>query len=409
MWSLSVCWFPITKADLVDAKFFVKLHPGERPVLEKLGVGIIGAGNISQSYLQLAPLFGALQMRAISDLDPTTAKKRGEEFGVRASSVEELLAATDIDVIVNLTIPNAHFEVTRKILEAGKHAYSEKPFVLTLDEGEELGKLASRGNLRIGSAPDTFLGGAHQQARELIDAGSIGEVTAGTCHVMSHGMEDWHPNPDFFFQPGAGPVLDLGPYYITNLVQLLGPVKRVVALSSAATKIRTIGAGPRRGEIVVVQTPTNIHSMLQFDNDATVTFSASWDVWAHRHAPMELYGTEGSLFLPDPNFFGGVVERAGRDGIVAVEAKSDHPFGIANEKHSGEMLANYRMAGLADMAAAIVEDRPHRCSLEMALHVIDVMTGILKSGEDGEFVDMTTTCERPPILGAQEAKALLAG
>lgn len=381
--------------------------PWEKPDLEKLGVGIIGCGNISRSYLKLAPLFGALQMRAVSDLDPAAARKRGEEFGVRACTVEELLAAKDIDVVVNLTIPNAHFEVTRKILAAGKHAYSEKPFVLTLEEGNELKKIASQANLRIGSAPDTFLGGAHQQARELVDADSIGSVTAGTCHVMSHGMEDWHPNPDFFFQPGAGPVLDLGPYYIANLVQLIGPVKRVVALASAATETRTIGSEPRRGEEIAVSTPTNVHSLLHFANGATVTFSASWDVWAHRHAPMELYGTEGSLFLPDPNFFGGVVERAGRDGVILALAESDHPFSVGNEDHGGEMQANYRMAGLADMASAIIEDRPHRCSVELAIHVTDVMTGILKSGEDGKFIEMTTECERPAVLSAQDARELL--
>lgn len=376
--------------------------------MEKLGVGIIGAGNISKAYLRLAPLFRGLEIRAIGDLDPEASKKRGAEFGVRASSVEDLLDAPDIDVVVNLTIPAAHFSVTRNILEAGKHAYSEKPFVLSVEEGRELQKLAAERNLRVGSAPDTFLGGAHQQARELIDSGSIGKVTAGTCHVMSHGMEDWHPNPDFFFQPGAGPVLDLGPYYLSNLIQLIGPVKRVGALATSATETRTIGSEARRGEEIPVDTPTNIHSLLEFVNGATITFSASWDVWAHRHAPMELYGTEGSLFLPDPNFFGGELERAGRDGVIESVPTSDHPFAVANEDHDGTMLANYRMAGLAEMVAAIAENRPHRCSLELALHTVDVMTGILKSGEDGRFVDMTTSCERPAALGTDEARELLA-
>ncbi|MGI9401964.1 MAG: Gfo/Idh/MocA family protein [Rhizobiaceae bacterium] len=374
----------------------------------KLGVGIIGAGNISSAYLRLAPLFQGFEIKVIADLDPEASKKRAEEFRIKARSVEDLLAAKDVDVVVNLTIPAAHFEVTKEILNAGKHAYSEKPFVLTLEEGVKLAEIAAGADLRIGSAPDTFLGGAHQQARQLVDDGSIGEVVAGSCHVMSHGMEDWHPNPDFFFQPGGGPVLDLGPYYLSNLIQLIGPVKRVGALTSAATPTRVIGSEPRRGEVIAVETPTNIHSLLEFTNGATVTFSASWDVWAHRHAPMEIYGTEGSLFLPDPNFFGGVVERAGRDGVITAKTASGHPFGIANETHGDEMLANYRMAGLADMAAAIMEDRPHRCSLELALHTIDVMTGILKSGEIGGFVEMTTSCERPAALSATEARALLA-
>ncbi|MEM7463444.1 MAG: Gfo/Idh/MocA family oxidoreductase [Pseudomonadota bacterium] len=376
--------------------------------MEKLGVGIIGAGNISKAYLRLAPLFRGLEILAIGDLDPDASKKRGEEFGIRACSVEELLAAPDIDVVVNLTIPAAHFSVTRNILEAGKHAYSEKPFVLSVEEGKELQKLASNRNLRVGSAPDTFLGGSHQQARELIDTGSIGKVTAGTCHVMSHGMEDWHPNPDFFFQPGAGPMLDLGPYYVSNLIQLIGPVTRVGALTTAATETRTIGSEPRRGEEIPVDTPTNIHSLLELASGATITFSASWDVWAHRHAPMELYGTEGSLFLPDPNFFGGKLERAGRDGKIGTVPTGDHPFAVPNEDHDGIMLANYRVAGLAEMVAAISEDRPHRCSMELALHTVDVMTGVLRSGEEGSFVDMTTSCERPAALGAKEAEELLA-
>jgi predicted dehydrogenase len=227
---------------------------------------------------------------------------------------------------------------------------------------------------------------------------------------MSHGMEHWHPNPDFFFLPGAGPMLDVGPYYIANLINLIGPVKRVAALATAATPTRTIlTAGPRQGEVIPVKTPTNIHALLEFQYGATVTVGASWDVWAHRHANMELYGTEGSLFVPDPNFFGGTVEMAGRDGGIAPVPGWDHPFGVPNQEHkSGAMLANYRAAGLADMALAILENRDARCSLERTLHGLDVMTSILKSGEMGAFVDLQTTCTRPEPLGPDEARALLA-
>lgn len=372
--------------------------------MTKIGIGIIGCGNISSAYLRLAPLFKSLDMRAVADINPDAAKARAEEFGVRSSTIEELLAADDIDIIVNLTIPNAHFPVTKSILEAGKHAYSEKPVVLTFEQGKELSDLAKSKGLRIGSAPDTFLGGAHQQARALIDDGSVGKIIAGSCHVMSHGMEHWHPNPDFFFQPGAGPVLDIGPYYITNLIQLIGPVKRVVSLATATFKERTISNGPRNGEKVPVDTPTNIHALLEFENGATITMSTSWDIWAHRHANMELYGTDGSLFVPDPNFFGGTIEIAGADQEIKEVAASDHPFGIVNEGDN----ANYRGAGLADMASAIAENRPHRCSMELALHAIDVMTGILKSGETGGFVEMTTSCERPEALDKKSAEALMA-
>lgn len=377
--------------------------------MQKLGVGIIGCGNISAAYLKLAPTFAALDVRKVADMDMEIAKARAEEFGVEAVSVDDLLAADDIDVIVNLTIPEAHYPVTKRILEAGKHAYSEKPFVLTVEEGEDLRRICAETGLRVGSAPDTWMGGAHQAARAAIDSGKVGRITAGTAHVLSPGMEMWHPNPDFFFLPGGGPMLDLGPYYVTNLIQLIGPVKRVGALCTSANDERTITTpGPREGEKIPVKTPTNIHALLEFESGATITLSTSWDVFAHRHANMELYGPEGSIFVPDPNFFGGTVEIAGRDGEINELEQPRHAFGIANMKDGkGNDRANYRTAGLADMAQAIVEGRPHRCSLEMSLHAIDVMTGILKSGETGEFVTLTTTCERPAAVSPEEAEKLL--
>ncbi|MDF0596227.1 Gfo/Idh/MocA family protein [Psychromarinibacter halotolerans] len=377
--------------------------------MSKLGIGIVGCGNISTAYLKLSPLFHALEVRAVADINMEAARQRGDEFGVKALSVEDLFGSDEIDVVVNLTIPEAHYAISKQALQAGKHVYSEKPFVLTLDEGEDLRAIAGAAGLRVGSAPDTFLGGAHQLARARLDEGLVGEITAGSAAVMSHGMEHWHPNPDFFFQPGAGPVLDVGPYYITNLVQLLGPVKRVASLATSATPTRTIlTEGPRRGEEIPVATPTNIHALLDFASGATITFSASWDVWAHRHQPMELYGTEGSLFLPDPNFFGGTVEHAGRDGAIAPLAPWDHPFGRPNQEHpSHGPLANYRASGLADMAEAIMDGRDHRCSLDLSLHAVDVMTSILRAGETGQWVDLTTTCARPDALGPEAAAKLL--
>ncbi|MFN3662111.1 Gfo/Idh/MocA family protein [Yoonia sp.] len=371
--------------------------------MTQLGVGIIGCGNISTAYLKLAPLFKALRLVAVADINMDAARARAAEFAVRAETVEDLLRAPDIDVVVNLTIPAVHFAVTKQILEAGKHAYSEKPLVLTLAEGEELRNLAAAKNLRIGSAPDTFLGGAHQQARAAIDAGDVGRIIGGTCHVMSRGMESWHPNPDFFFQPGAGPVLDIGPYYVTNLIQLIGPVKSVAALATATYADRIIGSGARLGETVPVATPTNIHALLEFANGATVTLGASWDICAHRHANMELYGETGSLFIPDPNFFGGTVEIGGLDKTITALPEWDHPFGLANQ----DERANYRCAGLADMAAAIAEGREHRCNIDLAVHAVDVMTAILHAGEQRRFIDLTTTCERPASLSPDEARALL--
>ncbi|AYG59332.1 Gfo/Idh/MocA family oxidoreductase [Rhizobium jaguaris] len=374
---------------------------------KELGVGIIGCGNISTTYFKLSPLFKGLKVLACADINMDAARLRAEEYQVKAQTIDELLANDELDVIVNLTIPDAHFPVSKRILEAGKHVYSEKPLVLSLEQGEELRRIAKEKGLAVGCAPDTFLGGAHQLARKFVDEGGIGRVTSGACYVMSPGMEMWHPNPDFFFLPGGGPVLDLGPYYIANLINLIGPVRRVGAMTSMASETRTITSQPRSGEVIPVKTPTTIQALLEFVSGATVTLTASWDVWSHRHANMELYGTEGSLYVPDPNFFGGTVEASGRDKDIKPLGEWAHPFGISNQESPNGPRANYRTAGLADMAASLIDGRDARCSLDRTLHGVDVMTSILKSGAEKRFVDLTTTCTQPAALGIEEAQALL--
>jgi predicted dehydrogenase len=372
-----------------------------------LGVGVIGCGNISTTYFRLARLFRGIEMRACADLDMTVAQARAREFGLKAQSVKDLLSDGTIGIVVNLTIPATHFKVTRAILEAGKHAYSEKPLALTLAEARALQKIAARKRLKIGCAPDTFLGGAQQRARKAVDEGAIGRIASGSAHIMGRGMEHWHPNPDFFFKPGGGPVLDMGPYYIAALVNLIGPVRRVAALSGMARKVRVIESAPRRGEKIAVRTPTTVLALLEFASGAQVTLSASWDVYAHRHPNLEIYGSEGALFLPDPNFFGGTVEVTGTDGVVRPLPDWNHCLAIANEAHGSRMQANYRAAGLADMADAIARKRDIRCSLERALHTVDVMTSILKSGETGRFITLASTCTRPRPLSPEEAAALM--
>ncbi len=376
--------------------------------MTKLGIGIIGCGNISTAYLKLAPLFKGLEVRAVADINMDAAKARAAEFNVKAQSVDDLLANPALDIVINLTIPDAHYPITKRILEAGKHAYSEKPLVLTLEQGTTLRDLAKAKGLSVGCAPDTFLGGAHQQARAILDEGTIGQITTGNAAIQAHGPESWHPSPEFFYQPGAGPVMDMGPYYIATLINLLGPVKRVGALTSSAEPERTIGSGPRQGQKIKVNTPSNIQALLEFHSGATISFSASWDVWHHKRNHFELYGTKGTLYVPDPNFFGGTVEVALAGGEAQVQSPWDHPFGKINQNHNGRDLANYRTAGLADMAQAHMEGRDHRCSLERTLHGVDVMTSILKSGETGQFITLTTTCTRPAALGIAEARALLA-
>lgn len=372
-----------------------------------MNIGIIGCGNISSTYLRLAPLFNGLAIVACSDINDSAAALRAEEFGCKSTSIEALLADPSIELVINLTIPAAHADISRRILQAHKHVYSEKPFVLSLDEGLELQKLARSVNRRIGSAPDTFLGGAHQRAREWIDSGQMGRVIGGSCFFMNHGMEDWHPNPDFFYQAGGGPVLDMGPYYLSNLVQLVGPVKRLMSMSATPFKTRTISSEPRAGESLDVSTPTSVSTLLECHNGAQVTLMMSWDVQQHEHNCMELYGTEATLHIPDPNFFGGELRSATRTTIEDVPVV--HPFALINEVNErDERLANYRGAGLADMVAAIEQQRAHRCDDALALHVVDIMTSALRSAQTGVPEQLQTRCERPAPLTAQQAQELLA-
>ena len=372
-----------------------------------LSVGVIGCGNISSAYFQLSKLFQAIEVRACADLKMEIAQAQAKEFGLEALSVEALLSHSELDIIVNLTVPNAHFGVSKAILEAGKHVYSEKPLTHSLEDGLALRDLAQQKGLRVACTPDTFLGETHQQARALIDSGALGKIVGGTCHVLSHGMEHWHPNPDFFFQPGGGPVLDLGPYYIGNLIHLLGPVRYVTAMSSIPQKERTITSQPRYGEKIPVTTPTTIHAVLEFDNGALITLGASWDIWQHGHRNMELYGTEGSLVVPDPNFFGGDLLRSEREGEFEKVAATNHPFAVPNQENPQGAVANYRTSGLADLAVAIQMGQDARCSIERPLHGVEVMTTILKSAETRQTLELQTTCTQPELLTAEEAQSLL--
>ncbi len=375
---------------------------------KEYGVGIIGCGNISESYFALIPLFRNLKLVACADLNPAASQARAQTYGVKAQEIDALLANAAVDVVVNLTIPEAHYPVSKRALEAGKHVYSEKPFVLTLEQGEDLRRIADAGGLKVGSAPDTYLGGSQQFVRHLIDSGRVGKIMSGTAHVLGPGMESWHPNPDFFFAPGGGPILDMGPYYINALVNFVGPVKRVVAFSNRAHEHRTIGSGPRTGEKVPVTIATNTHAILEFVNGAQISLMASWDVWASRHQHIELYGTDGAIFVPDPNFFGGPVELAGNDGAAAGPVTVwDHPLTAKNFAFSWGTEANYRGVGLADMMDAVTTGRDYRCSLDRSLHTIDVLTAILRASDEGRAIDIVTSCTQPEALGIDAAQALL--
>jgi predicted dehydrogenase len=374
------------------------------------GVGVIGAGSVSATYLRLAPMFKGFEIRGVADIEPHAAQKRALEFKIPAMTPDKMLKKAEIDVILNLTVPSAHYRVSMDAISAMKHVYSEKPFVLSLKEGKALKKAADKRGLSVGSAPDTFLGGAHQQARDIIDTGLIGKVASGAAFTMSRGMEHWHPNPHFFFQPGAGPMLDLGPYYLTELVHLIGPVKRVTAFAGTPRKERLVTTPnvAATGTTIKVTTPTTVHGVLEFASGAIVTIAASWDVLSHGHHNIELYGGEGSLWAPDPNFFGGDIILADQSGARIKVEPWAHPFGKINQTDtSGVRRANYRGAGLADMIAAIEGGRPARCGLDLALHAIDVVSSLLKAAETGRVMTLATACERPAPLPPAEAKALM--
>lgn len=357
--------------------------------MKKMKVGIIGCGFIAGAYLKAAPKFPILEMTACADINEDAAKAKAEEFSIKAMSVDDLLADPDIDIVLNLTIPAVHVPVGMRALEAGKHVYSEKPLGISLADGKKLVDLAAAKGLRVGCAPDTFLGGSHQTARKLIDDGVIGPPVAASANLMSAGHERWHPNPDFFYVDGGGPMLDMGPYYLTDLVNLLGPIARVTGSAKATYDKRTIMTGPRTGETVPVEIPTHITGILDFVNGATGTITTSFEVWKHDHNPIEIYGQTGSMLVPDPNRF---------DGEVQFCEKLEEWQAVPHSHKYGD--DNYRILGLADMAHGIVGGRPHRAGLDLSFHVLEVMLAIIKSGQEGRRLDIVSRCVQPAPMPA---------
>ena len=356
----------------------------EKPV----GVGVIGAGVISKIYLEnLTNRFPNTRVIAVADIVAAAATARAEQFGVKALTVEELLADPEVEIVLNLTIPAAHAEVALATIEAGKSVYNEKPITGTRDDGRTLLQLATERNLRVGGAPDTFLGAGLQTVRKLIDDGAIGEPVAASGSMLSSGHESWHANPAFYYQPGAGPMLDMGPYYVTALVTLLGPIRRVSSSTRASFPTRTITSEPRKGEIIQVNTPSHIAAIFDFASGPIATLTTSFDTYDTDHSLLTIYGSEGSVRVPDPNNFGGSVKllKAGSDEWQEFPLIEGYP-------------ENSRGLGVADMARAIREDGMHRANGELAYHVLDVMLATLESSERGEHVTIESRAERPEPL-----------
>jgi predicted dehydrogenase len=351
-------------------------------------VGLIGCGNVSGVYLKNAAALEAIEVVVCADVNPERAQAKAAEFGIeRFGTVDALLADHEIEIVLNLTIPDAHADLALAALAHGKSVYNEKPLAVTLADGQRILSRAAEDGLRVGCAPDTFMGGAWQTARKLIDDGAIGVPVAATAFMTSHGPESWHPDPAFFYKQGAGPMFDMGPYYLTALINLLGPVTRVSGSARVSFPERIVTSEPRRGESIKVETPTHVVGILEFADGPVATILTSFDVW-HANLPcIEIYGSEGSVNLPDPNGYGGVkrLSQAADDGWREITPA----FGY-NE--------NERGLGVADMASAARSGRAHRASGEMAMHVLDIMHAVHDSSRDGRRVDLTTTCTRPAPL-----------
>ncbi len=363
---------------------------------EPVRVGLVGCGTISTAYLKAASVFPDYRIVACADLDPARAASQAASFGLDTRDVDGLLGDPGIELVLNLTVPAAHAEVAARAVDAGKHVYSEKPLALSVQEAEGFIAGARSKQLRVGCAPDTFLGGAHQSVRAALDEDRIGRVTSGTAYMMNHGHEHWHKDPAFYYQPGGGPLFDMGPYYLTALVDLVGPVSSVLAFTDRSTAERVVGTGPREGQPIAIDVETHVAGLLRFRSGATVSLTTSFDVWSHRHTPIELYGTAGSLLVPDPNRFDG-------QPMVAIGRE---PFRDLAVTH-GFAEADHRGVGLADMARAIRTDRPHRANGGLALHVLDIMQQLVEAGRTGRAIEIRTTCERPAPLPRRREIGLL--
>lgn len=363
-------------------------------------VGIVGCGNISKVYAERLSKFSCLQLLACADIEPARAEELARQTGIpEISSVEDLLSSRQIDLVVNLTIPGAHAAIARAAIAGGKSVYNEKPLALSLVESSELLEAARRAAVRIGSAPDTFLGAGLQTCRKLIDDGAIGAPVAANAFMLGAGPERWHPRPHSFYQQGAGPLFDMGPYYLTALVALLGPARAVTSVARITHAERRIGSEPLKGQMIRVEVPTHVSTVIEFEAGPVGTLVTSFDVQATNYRAIEIYGTEGTLSVPDPNSFGGPVriKRVGEPDWT--EVVMSHGF----EEQS-------RGIGVADMVCAIREGRPHRASGELAVHIVDIMESTIEAAKQGRRIELSTPGVKPePLPSGLSGESVFAG
>lgn len=356
--------------------------------MRKLKVGVIGCGNISDIYLKnTKEMFDILEPVAVADLDMKKARNQAEKYELKAVTVEEILSDKEIEIILNLTNPQAHKIVCEKALNAGKHVYVEKPLALTREDGKFLLELAKDKGLKIGCAPDTFLGGGIQTCKKLIDDGWIGTPIAASAFMTCHGHESWHPAPEFYYKIGGGPMFDMGPYYLAALISLMGPVEKVTGGTNITFPQRTITSEPLFGKVIDVEVPTHIAGIMNFKNGAIGTITMSFDVWAANLPRIEIYGTEGTLSVPDPNTF---------DGPVLIRKSNDMEFKEIPLTHG--FSENSRGLGLAEMAYSIINETHHRANSDLGYHVLDIMHGFHDSANEEKHISIQSSCEMPKAM-----------
>ena len=378
-------------------------------------VGLIGCGHISETYFRAEKYFNNIKIVKCTDINHSNALKCAKIFKIKALTVNEILKDKEIEIILNLTIPKAHYKVAKLALMNGKHVYSEKPLAINFKDGKNLIKLAKKKNLYVGNAPDTFLGGGIQKSKELVDKNTIGKIILGNATFAFPGVQSYHPNPEpWFAKKEGGPVIDMGPYYLTALVNLLGPAKKVTGSIVNGVKRRTIGIGPRKNKTFKVECPTTYLSTVTFDNGTIIRLTLSFDVIAHQRNHIELYGDRGSMIVPDPNMFGGSVHICKKLGNPWKEYKTNKmPLGKINIRSQSSRAnesatnANYRGVGLAEMAYSIEKKKINKCNGELSLHILDIIQSTMKACKSGKEQLITTTCKKSNLFSSIEIKKLL--
>ena len=378
-------------------------------------VGLIGCGHISETYFRAEKYFNNIKIVKCADINHRNALKCAKTYKIKALSVRELLKDQEVEIILNLTIPKAHYQIAKQSLLNGKHVYSEKPMAINFKDGKDLLKIAKKRKLYIGNAPDTFLGGGIQKSKELVDKKIIGKIKLGNAIFAFPGVQSYHPNPEpWFAKKEGGPVIDMGPYYLTALVNLLGPAKKVTGSIVNGVKRRTIGIGPKKNKTFKVECPTTYLSTIIFENGTVIRLTLSFDVIAHQRNHIELYGDKGSMIVPDPNMFGGSVYVCKKLGKPWKEYKTNKmPLGRINIRSQSSRAnesptnANYRGAGLSEMAYAIENKKINKCNGELSLHVLDIIQSTMKASITGIPQKIKTKCKIPKKFSNEEIKKIL--